>query len=91
MTENECRAGCGRPAPEDSGLRLCAEHYAYFDASHEYDEWAACAKELLPLFIQHAEALGNDALEEMFRENLERAKDEAARWEAELAQLSARL
>ncbi len=89
---NECRApGCGRPAPAPNGYMFCDEHRAYFDASYEFDEWTVCAKELLPLFIKHAEALGNAALEEMFRENLERAKREVARWSEELARTGASL
>ncbi len=93
MTENhECRApGCGRPAAESTGRMFCEEHHRYFDAGCQYDEWTICATELLPLFIRHAEQLGNAALEEMFRENLERAKREVSRWSEELARTGASL
>ncbi len=93
MAENhECRApGCGRPAPAPNEHMFCDGHRAYFDASYAYDEWTTCAEELLPLFVRHAEALGNAALEEMFRENLERAQRETSRWSEELARAGAGL
>jgi hypothetical protein len=92
MTENECKAPrCERPVAESEGLSFCEEHRAYFDASYEYDEWTICAKEWLPIFIKHAEALGNDALEAMFRENLERATIEAKRCKAEMDRMYASL
>ncbi len=93
MTENhECRApGCGRPATDSNGRMFCDEHRAYFDASYELDEWTICAKELLPLFIKHAEVLGNGALEKMLLENLERAKLEAGRCGEALARTGAKL
>ena len=96
MTENEPRKKCvletcERPAVEVPGLTVCTEHRAYFDASYERDEWTICAEDLLPLFILHAEQLGNGVLEDLLRENLERATREAKRQTEELERMSARL
>ena len=84
-----CALGRGRSATAQSGM-VCEDHQAAWDAEYLTNAWAIAAEEILPQFVGLAHLFGNDPVEEMMRENLERAKREATRWDAEDARLSVR-
>ncbi len=72
--------GCCQERDKDAPLGLCKQHAEAVDADWRYNAWAIAELEILPLFIEHAELLGNEMVEGILREGLARAKHEARHW-----------
>ena len=82
----ECIAGCGRPAKGD-GYPVCEEHLAAWDADYWANQWTICGEDLLPPLVELAHQFGNEALEQLLRQGVDRAKLEAEHYKLESERL----
>ena len=66
---------------------MCEEHLSAWDADYWFNQWSICAEKLLPPLVELAYQMGNEALEQLLREDIDRATLEAEQYKVESERL----